>query len=165
MNRFFFVIILLFSFNSNSFSQSLIYKSNGNVYNAQMQRLSPDEVRKNFSIDRKDLDLYNSGRVKKTVGNVLLIGGIGLITTDLFIGFTGTTASNPRPYPSALTYIGATFVCVAIPIKIGFSKKIKTAVNSFNELYPNGTTANISNSNDLEFVANGNGLGFRLTLN
>jgi hypothetical protein len=160
MIRILFALILFFSFISNSTAQSLVYKSNGNVYNTEGKRLSPTRVREILSIDNKDLDLYNEGRDKKTAGNFLLLGGLTLLAGDLIRGL-----STDTKFPGGLTFVGIGAIVVAIPVKIGFSKKIKTAVDSFNKLYPNGNTASISNDNELEFVASANGFGFRLTLN
>ncbi|TBX64992.1 hypothetical protein EZL74_12630 [Flavobacterium silvisoli] len=165
MNRFFFALTFFFFFISNTFSQTLVYKSNGRVYNIGREKLTPKEVREILSVDKKNLDLYNSGRSKKTIGNVLMVSGLGLMSVDLINGAMNTSETNSHPYPSALTFVGAAFIVASIPIKIGFSKKVKTAVDGFNKLSPNGNTADISNNKELEFIANTHGLGFRLTLN
>jgi hypothetical protein len=52
--------------------------------------------------------------------------GTGFIITDLV-----TAASQDKVYPSALTYIGLTSA-LSIPIIIGHTKKIKTAIDGYN---------------------------------
>jgi hypothetical protein len=116
-------------------AQELIYKSNGNILNAENIKISPDKVRELLANNEKLLQEYNLGRSKKTVGNVLLIGGMGLLAGDLMLGLFSPIDANDldkKIYPSTLTYIGLTSVLVAIPVKIGFSKKIKNVVIQYN---------------------------------
>ena len=157
-----FILFILVFFDVSG--QNLVYKSGSRIYNSENKKLSPDEVREILKIEKNSLELYNSGRNKKTIGNILLIGGLGLITADLINGAVNTTATNENPYPSALTIVGGAFIIASIPIKIGYSKKIKQAVDEYNRTHPIEKTVGISNQK-LEFVANGNGLGLRLTLN
>ncbi|TDD93670.1 hypothetical protein [Flavobacterium cellulosilyticum] len=171
IKHFFFVLLFLGSL--QSFSQKLIYKSNGNILNSENQKISPDQVRELLANNEKLLAEYNAGRSKKTFGNVLLIGGFGLIAADLISGATsdgnatvsgnGYSIQSERNYPTALTYIGVAAVVIAIPIKIGFSKKIRNVVSEYNNL----TTIvyNQFNKQKLDLITNSNGIGFRLTLN
>ncbi len=158
----FFIFITLLFFNANG--QQLVYKSGSKIYNSENKKLSPDEVRGILKVDKNSLGLYNSGRNKKTMGNILLIGGLGFMAADLLNGAMNTTATDTHPYPSALTFIGAAAIVASIPVKIGYSKKVQQAVDDFNKLHSDKKTIGISNGK-LEFVAKGNGLGLRLTLN
>lgn len=173
IKQFFFVLLFLGSL--QSFSQKLIYKSNGNILNSENQKITPDQVRELLANNKKLLAEYNAGRSKKTAGNVLLIGGFGLFTADLIQGITasGITAypigggnyaiQSEKTYPTALTYIGVAAIIIAIPIKIGFSKKIRNVVNEYNNQEKLGYSD--SNFKKLDFITNSNGIGLRLTLN
>jgi hypothetical protein len=167
--------LLLFFCSLQSFSQKLVYKSNGTILNSENQKISPDQVRELLANNEKLLTDYNAGRTKKTVGNILLIGGLGFLTADLIHGVTasGMTATptgggyynlqSEKTYPTALTYIGIAAIVIAIPVKIGFSKKIRNVVTEYNN---QTTTAYYQNNNQkLDLITNSNGIGLRLTLN
>lgn len=152
------LLFILISFCMQSYSQKLIYNSNGNILNSDKQKISPHQVRELLASNEKMLADYNDGRSKKTIGNLVLIGGIGLLTADLLVGLTAAVV-----YPSALTYIGFAAVIIAIPIKIGFSNKIERVVNDYNsDLKVGYDEFRIQKT---EFIANQNGAGIRLTIN
>lgn len=159
-----------------SFSQKLIYKSNGNILNSENQKISPNKVRELLTNNENLLANYNAGRSKKTAGNILLIGGISLLIADLArgvtdSGITGKPIGNGQyvlqdegnNYPSLITYVGLAAVLVAIPIKIGFSKKIKNVVADYNNSKATGNYQ--FDKQKLDFITNSKGIGFRLTLN
>jgi len=171
IKQFYFLVLFLSTF--QSFSQKLVYKSNGNILNSENQNISPDEMRQLLANNEKLLVKYNAGRSKKTTGNVLLIGGLGLITADLVQGIISdgkTTVSgngyllqSERNYPTALTYIGVAALVIVIPIKIGFSKKLRNVVEEYNNQEKLGYSD--SNFKKLDLITNSNGIGLRLTLN
>ncbi|TRX40903.1 hypothetical protein [Flavobacterium restrictum] len=169
---FFFFLLFL---SMQSFSQNLIYKSNGTILNSENQKITPNQVRELVKDNEKLLAEYNAGRTKKTIGNILLISGFGLLVGDLIHGATssGLTSTpvgggyysiqSERTYPTALTYVGLAALLIAIPVKIGFAKKIKNVVSDYNKgLKVGSTTFKIQKT---EFLTNQNGLGIRLTLN
>ncbi len=165
----------LFFCSVQSFSQNLIYKSNGNILNSENQKISPDQVRELLKNNQKLLADYNAGRSKKTAGNILLIGGLGLLTADLIHGATASGISttstgggyyniqSEKTYPTALTYIGIAALIIAIPVKIGFSNKIKNVVSDYNNGLKTGNSG--FKIQKTEFVTNQNGAGIRLTFN
>ena len=167
--------LFIFFCSLQSFSQKLIYKSNGTILNSDNQKISPDQVRELLKDNEKLLADYNAGRTKKTAGNILLISGFGLLTADLIHGSTasGITAvptgggnyalQTEKTYPTALTYLGIAAVIIAIPVKIGFSKKIKNVVTEYNN--QTATAYNQFNKQKLDLITNSNGIGLRLTLN
>lgn len=164
-------ILLFFVCSLQSFSQKLVYKSNGNILNSENQKISPDQVRELLKDNEKLLADYNAGRTKKTIGNVLIIGGFGFLAADLMLGLTtdgnttvtGNSIQTERNYPSALTYVGLAALVIAIPVKIGFSKKIKNVVTEYNNQATTGY--NHFNKQKLDLITNSNGIGLRLTLN
>ncbi len=160
--------LLLFFCILQSHSQKLGYKSNGTILNSENQQISPDLVRELLKDNQKLLADYNAGRSKKTAGNVLLIGGSTLILADLLSGVfsdgnttvTGNSIKSERNYPSALTFVGLAAVVIAIPVKIGFSKKIRNVVTEYNNQSATGY-----NKPKLDLITNSNGIGLRFTLN
>ena len=88
----------------------------------------------------------------------MLIGGLGFLATDLAIG-----ANADVQFPSALTFVGLAAVVASIPIKIGFSKKIKNVVTYYNN--QSATGFNQYNNPKLDLITNSNGIGLRLTIN
>ncbi|NDP27814.1 MAG: hypothetical protein GZ087_10375 [Flavobacterium sp.] len=153
-----------------------MYKSNGNILNSENQKISPDQVRELLKDNEKLLADYKAGRSKKTVGNVLFIGGSVLILTDMITNLTSKqklTYSDDishsiikvenRIYPSVFTYIGIAAIIVAIPVKIGFSKKIKNVVADYNN--QNTTGYKQFNEPKLDLITNSNGIGLRFILN
>jgi hypothetical protein len=132
------------------FSQKLIYKSNGTILNSENQRILPAAVRAMLANNEKLLSDY-AGRRKKTIGNIMLYGGMGIVIYDLgtviidnafadvfsklvATGLTGSEGgqSGRRAKPSVATYIGLASFVTSIPIKIGFSEKIKNVVSEYN---------------------------------
>ncbi|OYU79141.1 MAG: hypothetical protein CFE23_15430 [Flavobacterium sp. BFFFF1] len=147
----FFLIMFL---NIAAHSQNLVYVPNGNVTNSDNQTLTPKLVRDILASNPKALESYNTGRSKKTIGDFLLGLGIGLAAGDLAAGLFSDTH-----YPTAITFVGLGSVAVAIPIKIGYARKIRSAVDQYNG-HP--TTERVRTIN---VIGNPNGIGLRLCLN
>ncbi len=170
MNKPLFFLFILFC-SLQMYSQKLVYKSNGTILNSENQKISPDQVRELLKDNQKLLSDYNAGRTKKTTGNILLIGGLGLLTADLIHGATasGMTAvptgggyynlQTEKTYPTALTFLGVAAIIIAVPVKIGFSKKIKNVVTEYNNQNATGY-----NEPKLDLITNSNGIGLRFTL-
>ena len=165
-------VLLFFFCILQSHSQKIVYKSNGTILNSENQQISPEQVRELLKNNQKLLADYNAGRTKKTVGNILLISGFGFLIADLIHGVTASGISatptgggyyalqSEKTYPTALTFIGIAAIAVAIPVKIGFSKKIKNVVTEYNNQSTTGY-----NKPKLDLITNSNGIGLRFTLN
>ena len=63
--------LLVFFCSLQSFSQKLVYKSNGTILNSENQKISPDQVKELLKDNEKLLADYNAGRTKKTFGRRL----------------------------------------------------------------------------------------------
>ena len=100
------------------------------------------------------LKSYNEGILKQNTGNLFIAAGVGFIVGDLASGLYGTT-----PYPRVATYIGLTTLIIAIPIKIGFSKKIQRAVDDYNKTVVNKTVT----LEEINIISNRNGIGLALS--
>jgi hypothetical protein len=158
-------VLLLFFCILQSHSQKLVYKSNGNILNSENQQISPNQVRELLKDNQKLLANYNAGRSKKTVGNVLLYGGMGLFLINTYYQTLSSNSNyNDNNYengsPFALSIVGLASMAVAIPVKIGFSKKIKNVVTEYNNQNATGY-----NKPKLDLITNSNGIGLRFTLN
>ncbi|MCG2611909.1 hypothetical protein LZZ90_10365 [Flavobacterium sp. SM15] len=144
-----FLTTLLLAATLTTFSQEIKYKSGGRIFNSEGKKMSPNEVRELLAKEPGMLQFYNAGRSKKTAGNTLMIAGLGLMATDVLIG-----ANKDTQFPSALSYIGAASFLISIPVKIGFSKKIKTVVKDYNAKLSSKDSGNTDSQ--LYFVSNGN---------
>jgi hypothetical protein len=167
------IILLFFLFCSTaSFSQKLMYQSNGNILNSENQKISPDQVRELLKDNEKLLADYNAGRSKKTVGNILLISGPVFLFVGTFTylisgfdsGMNGEyVEESDKSIPKIIAFVGLAELLIAIPIKIGFSKKIKNVVTDYNN--QSATGFNQYNNPKLDLITNSNGIGLRFTLN
>lgn len=162
------ITFLMISF--SGFSQQLTYGSGGTVYNSENRKITPDGVRQLLAKNKEALSLYNSGRSKKTWGNVLFYGGLGLVATNVIVGMNtdNTTTSYPGNgnYPSVKSertnmtaaIIGGALIVASIPVKIGYPKKIKSALG----LYNNSLTHIHKLEPRTTLVASANQIGFRI---
>jgi len=150
-------IILILLVCQLSFAQKLVYKNRGNIEDINGNNLSSNEVRYLLANNETLLEEYNIGRTKKTVGNVLLVGGATLAYVPTVIQLY-----NGKPVSIGLFSAGIVSMLVAIPVKIGFTKKIKNVVSEFNN------QKSVSDTNfkiqSMDLITNSNGLGFKLTL-
>ena len=161
-------ILLFFSCSLQSFSQKLVYKSNGNILNSNGQELSPNLVRIVLRENQQLLKNYNIARRKKTIGNILLISGpvlsfVGAFSyalSGLDAGLAPENEEVNRSVPKIIAFTGLAAIVVAIPVKIGFSKKIRNVVTEYNNQNTTGF-----NTPKLDLITNSNGIGLRFTLN
>ncbi|WP_029271187.1 hypothetical protein [Flavobacterium sp. KJJ] len=148
------------------YSQQLSYKSGGTVYNAENKRLNSNEVRSLLANNSEALALYNAGRSKKTFGNVFFYGGLGLVTANLLFGMNSDpnySSGGYNPNPSEKTnmtaaIIGGALIIASIPIKIGYPKKIKSALEKYNS----GLATTYKPAPKTTLVASANQIGFRV---
>lgn len=142
-------------FTAFSYSQQLVYKPGGKVFTSENSKMPSSEVKQLLATHPELLNLYQTGRTKKTMGSILMVGGVLFLAGDLLKGLTAD-----EKYPSSLTYIGGALIVVSIPIKAGYPKKIRSAIDGYNEqLYGNNGTA----LKNISFLSTTNGLGVRLT--
>jgi hypothetical protein len=164
--------LLLFFCSLQSHSQKLVYKSNGNITDTENNKILPHQIRQLLKSNEKLLTDYNIGRTKKTVGNILLISGPVLLVTGTFAyvisgfesGMHGEYVDeSDRSIPKIIAFVGLAELLIAIPVKIGFSKKIKNVVTDYNN--QNATGYKQFNEPRLDLITNSSGIGLRMTLN
>ncbi len=162
------ICLLITLLSITGFSQEIyMFKSGGRVFDSKNQKISPDEVRDLLVNNQLALELYEAGRNKKTFGNVLLYGGIamgiGKFIYDAKSPAYKVSTNGQLNYEvtsNVLYYVSGAIVLVAIPIKIGFSKKIKKAIEMLNENNLKPKTTSIESTS---FIANNNGVGVSIT--
>lgn len=162
------LIIVVLLFTSLSFSQeTYTFKSGGRVFENN-ERLNSIEVNKKFSSNSEILKLYNNGRNRKTAGNLLLWGGIGtgiikfLSDTNQKVEQDNRGNIKVKQTSNVLYFVTGSMVLIAIPIKIGFQKKIKKSIILMNDeikLQKQNTGINFESN----IIANANGVGLKLT--
>jgi hypothetical protein len=157
------ITFLLLTISFFCFSQdALTFKSTSRVFNSSNQKLTSSEIRDLFASNPEALKLYNVGKTKQTLGNILLYGGI---TTVVIKHISALNRTNDGPnfesYSNVLYFVGAGAALIAIPIKIGFSKKIKKAVSLMNEDLKNPKIG--FNIESTTFISNSNGVGISIT--
>lgn len=135
-------LIILISF--TSFSQQLRYGIGGNIYDSENQKINSETVRKLMKNNDAALAAYNAGRNKKAWGNVLFYGGFGLAAINLYTAVTMDpySSNSPGSYNSnrtepTLAIIGGAMVLASIPIKSGYTSKVKMAINEYNNSITN----------------------------
>nr|WP_315223543.1 hypothetical protein [uncultured Flavobacterium sp.] len=156
---------------ATGFSQQLTYRTGGNVYNAENKKINPMEVRALIANNNEALSLYNAGRNKKTWGNVLLYGGSALVVANLLVGLTKdekyvTTYPGNGYYPSVqaertsftAAIIGGAMILGSIPVKIGYTRKVKSALTKYND----GLAENNQPAYKTTLVASSNQIGIKI---
>ncbi|AWA30776.1 hypothetical protein HYN48_12190 [Flavobacterium magnum] len=137
-----------------AYCQDLVYKSGATILNSENQKLSPDQIREIMASNSEAVDLYNSGRNKKILGDFFLFTGIGLMAEETIRGLT-----SDIDFPTTLFYAGVAATIVALPIRIGYKKRMRSAVAGYN----NKSTASLFNG--VIVIGNRNGIGFCLNVN
>jgi hypothetical protein len=111
------------------------------------------QVKKILATNVRSLSLYKKAKTKEGLGGTFLGLGVTLSLVDFAIG----VFSN-ADYPTAMTYVGVGMVVVSIPILSGRAKKVKEAVESYNDGLKNTTSLDF----DLNAMANQNGVGIQI---
>lgn len=145
-----------------SSQEMLTYKSGGRVFNTENKKIKALDVRVIMASNPEALKLYNAGKAKQTWGNVLLYGGISTVVVNhISVAKSSTSPGSVNAGRNIPYVVGAAMVLVALPIKIGFSKKIKKSINIMNDEIKNPSSGfNIETSS---FIANANGIGVSIT--
>lgn len=147
------ILFLLLFINITSFSQEI--KLENGKYFVNGQQISTRETRQLLLTDYKATRMFQKAKSKEGLGGLFLGAGIALTVSDLAIGLFSDVK-----YPTALTYAGVASMAISIPILSGRSKKIKEAIDSYNQ-----TAKQLGSINyDIKYqiVANQNGIGIEL---
>lgn len=153
------ILVFVFFLSGVSFCQeNFTFKSGGRIIQNR-NVLSTEKVREILVNNQPALDLYEAGRNKKTIGNILLYGGIGAF------GFYAVqyVKAGSQEYgikDHSLLIGGCAAILISIPIKIGFSNKIKQALVLMNQDLKLVKTTNIETT---DLVINSNGIGLSIT--
>ena len=156
-----FLFITSFSFSQETYT----FKSGGRVFEND-SRLNSIEVNKKFTAQPEIIKLYNTGRNRKTFGNILLWGGIGTVVIKHLTNVKNSEIQSDgnfgKPRSNVMCFVGAGISLVAIPIKIGLQKKIKKSILLMNEQVT-AQKQSIGFNFETNIIANTNGVGLKLT--
>lgn len=159
MKHLFLAFTLLFGF--TAFSQKLtlgdtspkpLKLENGKIYQDNVQ-IPAYQVKKILASNLHSLKVYKQAKTKETLGGTLLGLGTAMTVVDLAIGLFSDVK-----YPTALTYAGLGAVAISIPILSGRAKKVKEAVESYNDGLKNTGSLDF----DLNALSNQNGIGIQI---
>lgn len=125
---------------------------NGRIYQNGVQ-IPSYQMKKVLASNLHSLHLYKQAKSKETIGATLLGLGITLSVVDLAVGLF-----SDAKYPTAMTYVGVGMAAISVPVLSGRSKKIKEAVQSYNDGLKNTSSLDF----DLNAVANQNGIGIQI---
>jgi hypothetical protein len=146
--------------------ETYTYKRGGRIFENNV-KLTSTQIESYFGSNEKIMSLYNSGRAKKTTGNVLLYVGLSTLIlkhintineSRLELDSNGSPTFK-RTSPT-LYFVGGGLAILSIPIKMGYTKRIKKAVNLMNEEIKNQRTS--SNIQATSFLVNSNGIGISI---
>jgi len=150
-----------------SFAQDVYqYKSGGRIFENE-RKLHRDDIENYFGHRKDIMKEYNAGRTKKTVGDILLGGGIGF-TVGYHLAQVKNNEVGGKYYGSDVQqsnvpyYIGAAAVIISIPVRIGYSKRIKNAVHLMNQELLNQKKEQSYNI-EYNIIGNSNGVGIKMT--
>lgn len=137
------------------FAQELVYKSGGRVYTASGEKQPVAAVKQMLAPYPEALALYKTGRRKKTWAGALI--GVG---TGFAVGYTGTMYISDADI-TMLPLIGVGIAITGISIRVGYTKKIKSALAIYNKntVYNPAPTGNTV----LSLCSNGSGVGLKLS--
>lgn len=161
MKKILFTFTLLIGF--TSFSQGLTLDKNapraiklekGKIYQDNVQ-IPSYQVKKLLASNLHSLHLYKAAKSKESLGGTFLGLGITMTVVDLAIGLFSDVK-----YPTAITYVGLSFIAASIPILSGRAKKIEEAVKSYNDGLK--STSLLDTNFDMNAMANQNGIGIQI---
>lgn len=148
----------LFSFGQ----ETITYKNGGRIFNSNNQKLSSNEIKDLFASNAVALELYNSGKTKQTAGNILLYGGLSIVVINhLSLLQKAKNRESINSNRNIAYIIGGGLILTAIPIKLGFSKKVKKSVELINEDFNHPKTGFSIDST--YFISNANGAGISIS--
>ena len=109
------ILLLLLTSSFFCFSQDVLtFKSTSRVFNSDNVKLTSTEVRDLFASNPAALRLYNSGKTKQTIGNILLYGGLSTVITKHLVNISDSNiVNNQYGYPTIKKTSNALyFVCL-----------------------------------------------------
>lgn len=146
------LVLLVVLFSSMAFSQEIMMERGKYFVNGQ--QISTREVKEKLASNQQALETFKKGKSKESTGGLLLGLGTAFTVADLVKGLV-----SDEKYPGPVTYIGAGFLAVSIPVLIGKNKKMKEGI----EMYNNGLkTSGDADDLELNIISNQNGYGIQL---
>lgn len=160
MNKLLLAFTLLIGF--TAFSQGLtlgdtspkpLTLKDGKVYNHLGEQIPSYQLKTILAANLRSIKVYKQAKTKETLGGALLGLGTAMTVVDVAIG----TFSDVK-YPTALTYVGVGMAIVSIPILTGRAKRVKDAIDSYNESLKQTGSSDFN----INMVSNQNGVGIQI---
>lgn len=133
-------------------------RSGGRIFNSKGERLNSTRVAENFN--QEALKLYQAGRTKKTIGNILFWSGLSTVVFKHLSVVNKHSGNLNATTNNTLYFVGGAMALSSIPIKIGFQNKIRKSVTIMNESNSKTDKASIEAT---DLIVNRNGIGISLT--
>lgn len=139
------------------------YRSGGRIFDGE-QKLTRSDIENSYGSNTAIMELYNSGKAKQTWGNVLLYGGVATLMIKHYTMIQNHPSQNGNVSQKSTNniayFVSFGMIAVAIPIKLGYPKKIKKAVELMNqEIQTQNSAFHIES---LHLISNEKGIGIAL---
>lgn len=139
------------------------YRSGGRIFDGD-QKLTRSDIENSYGSNTAIMELYNAGKAKQTWGNVLFYGGITTVIIKHYTMIQNHSSQNgsisQKSTNNIAYFVGFGMIAVAIPIKLGYPKKIKKAVDLMNqEIQSQNSTFHIES---LHLISNEKGIGIAI---
>lgn len=150
-------LILFLCFSTFAFSQNIYTSKNGKILE-NGKKIDKNYIETAFS-NAEILKQYNAGKTKQFLGNFLFYGGIGTVAIKHLSMLSKHKGAKNPDTNNTMYFVGFGMIATSIPVKIGYSKKIKKAAELMNEEIKNQKQSSIESVN---IIANENGFGVSL---
>jgi len=138
-------------------SQNIYTSKNGNIFE-NGNKINKQYIETAFS-NTEILKQYNAGKTKQFLGNFLLYGGVGTVAIKHLSMLNKNKGTKNPDTNNIMYFVGFGMIATSIPVKIGYSKKIKKATELMNQEIKNQKQSSIESIN---IISNENGFGVSL---
>ncbi len=136
------------------FSQQIYTSKNGSILE-NGKKINSEYLQSAFGQNQNIINLYNEGKTKQIIGNVLFYGGLStIIIKHISVINKANNSRGTVSINNTMYFVGLGMVAASIPVKIGYTKKIKTATALMNE-----EISKQKKEESLNLIINQNGIG------
>lgn len=150
------------------FSQEIYTSKNGKIFE-NGKRINGEYIQTAFGQNKEILNLYRAGKTKQTIGNILFYGGFATLAikhlsvinksknTEVTMNGPYSMQVKQEEWTNTMYYVSFGMIATSIPVKLGYSKKIKSATSLMNDEIKKQKT-----NESLNIIYNQNGVGVSL---
>lgn len=122
------LIALMLVFASLTYGQESYYYSGwGKIRNSRNEIVSPKEIRSTFINEYEIMQSYRQARTERTVGNVLIGGGLGFA-----LGYTGSAYFGSAIFKPAPVIGGVLLAGIGVSFRLLSKKSMEDTVDMMN---------------------------------